>query len=349
MKTKPNYKLVVIVSLAALATLIFFSFSRASIASAQQSKPVVVISPGHGILGDDGVTIDPGAVYNGLIEKDINLEVAKYAEGFLKRCPVDVYLTREGDDDQHTLIQIAQIVQSYNPTVAVAIHANSGSQSGTEGWYTEGGYDDANSLLLAKALAESVSAQVGINDLGTIPDSRSRFGKLYIRDWKVPSAIIELAYLQKDYELLENNQEDFGRAVARAILEYLNISPLCADNAVAQGVFAATYFPADKGNNTIKILNDGVIPWRQREYALKSIGDSRGAESSYPIPGDITAGEIAKWQIPITAPITPGVYRQIWQIQRGEEKVGSEVTVYMVVVPQQAKDLKEKIDNFTFR
>jgi len=317
-----------------------------AVAHAQVSRPVVVLSPGHGQLAESGTAIDPGAVYKGLNEKDINLEVAKYTQSFLKRCPLDIYLTRDGDDHDHRLTDVDEIVNALNPTIGVAIHTNSGGAkpSGAEGWYTVKGNDDENSKKLAGILSKSISTQFGIKDLGTKSETSNRHGGLYIHWWKTPSALIEIGYLQGDFEILKNNQKDFGRAIAKAILEYLEISPTCADNAIQQDIYASTYFPDDSDNNTIRILNDGVAPWNVGDYELKNNGDTYGAKDSYALPRKIVPGEIAEWQIPVKAPSNSNVYQQQWQIYRGEETVGKRINVYIIVVPQEAKELKENID-----
>ena len=80
------------------------------VAQAQENRPVVVLSPGHGWWDPDSQKIDPGAVSGDLVEKDINLDVAQYAQDYLERCPVDVYLTRNGDDKDHTLSDVDEIV-----------------------------------------------------------------------------------------------------------------------------------------------------------------------------------------------------------------------------------------------
>ena len=53
---------------------------------------VIYIDPGHGNL-------DPGAMYKGIKEKDINLEISKKVEDILIKEGAIVYLTRYGDYD----------------------------------------------------------------------------------------------------------------------------------------------------------------------------------------------------------------------------------------------------------
>jgi N-acetylmuramoyl-L-alanine amidase len=147
MRTASSLLMISILALALLGSV-------AGIALAQSGNPVVVLDPGHGWSTGTGI-IDPGAVSGDLVEKEITLDVAKQARDLLERCEVDVYLTHERDDHNHTRADIAGIVNAFNPTLAVSIHANSSETdvSGTEAWYTVVGYNDAASQVLAAMLA----------------------------------------------------------------------------------------------------------------------------------------------------------------------------------------------------
>ena len=100
-------------------------FALPMIAQGKNSQPVGVISPGHGWWDPISQQIAPGASNGDLIEKDINLAVAHFARDYLKRCPVDVYLTRNQDDMENTLSDVTEIVNGYQPTIGVSIHTNS--------------------------------------------------------------------------------------------------------------------------------------------------------------------------------------------------------------------------------
>jgi len=91
------------------------------------SKKIIVIDPGHGGK-------DPGAIANGLREKDVNLKIAKKLKKILEKDPrFKVYLTRNSD----------RFVDLYNRTVFavkknadlfISIHCNSSptrTESGT--------------------------------------------------------------------------------------------------------------------------------------------------------------------------------------------------------------------------
>lgn len=316
------------------------------IVKAQTSRPVIIISPGHGWWDEDSQKIAPGVVNGDLIEKDINLDVARYVRTYLSRCPVDVHLTRDGDDPDHTLEDVDEIVNGYNPTVGVSIHTNSftGLQTGTEGWYTVNGFDDENSQKLAALLSGNIASRLEIRNIGTKPETQNRYGGLYIHNWDAPSALIEIAEIHGDAELLRNRKDDFGRSIAQAILEYLEIDPHCADWSIPQGLLISTYFPRETKTNDINLLNDGLVVWRVQDYSLVNQGNEYGAEAIYPLSQQTPVKEIATWDIPAVAPNRPGIFRQEWQLVRGEDQVGNKITVYLIVVPEEARQIKEDID-----
>lgn len=310
----------------------------------QESAPTIVLDPGHGWkVGDQ---IDTGAISGDLIEKDINLDVAKHAQGYLERCPVDVHLTRDGDDPNHVKEDIDEIVNSFEPTVGISIHTNSGdgSPSGTEAWYTVGGVDDIESQRLAALLADGISTRLEIANRGIKPETENRHEGLYIHWWSAPSALVEIAFLQGDAELLRERRVDFGRSIAHSALQYLEIDPRCADWAAQEGLDVATYFPGDSRSNSVELRNDGLLSWDPLSYFLTSAGNEYGADVQYPLFGETTVDELAAWEIPAVAPTRPGVYQQHWQLMRGSESVGRKATVYIIVVPEEARELKQSID-----
>jgi N-acetylmuramoyl-L-alanine amidase len=316
-------------------------------ARAQSPRPVLVLDPGHGWNNGAGL-IDPGAVSGDLVEKEITLDVARQARDILSRCDVDVHLTHDRDDYNHTENDIAGIVNGYDPTLAVSIHANSSdiTASGAEAWYTVGGYDDASSQALAATLAAEVANQFAIPNRGALPETQNPLGGLYIHDWEAPSALLELAFLQGDAELLRTERRNFARAIARTLLNYVNVPLDCADHASAEGFAIAVYFPEEERTNAVTLLNDGLLPWDPSEYSLVNTQKPLGAPESLPLPQVVQAGEMATWDaIPAKAPETAGIHRQKWQLYKGETPLGDEATVIVIVVPQQAVALKEEIES----
>ena len=93
----------------------------------------------------------------------------------------------------------------------------------------EGQDDTNNSQRLAETSAENIASRLTIPDRGAFPESSSYHGGLYIHQWNVLSALVEMAYLQTDAMLLREKRRDFARPFALAILSYLDQPATCAD------------------------------------------------------------------------------------------------------------------------
>ncbi len=100
----------------------------------------VVLDPGHG-------GAEPGAVsQGGLLEKDLNLAVAREAARLLTEAGATVVLTRDGD---HTMTAAARglVADAIGPALLVSIHHNGGAEPGDGGpgtiVFTEGASEEA--------------------------------------------------------------------------------------------------------------------------------------------------------------------------------------------------------------
>ena len=82
----------------------------------------VYIAVGHG-------GSDPGAVANGVKEKDVNLSIANYCTEYLKARGVLVEQSRIKDVDP---VGTVRKCNEYAPDVAVSIHNNAGGGDGAE-------------------------------------------------------------------------------------------------------------------------------------------------------------------------------------------------------------------------
>ena len=89
------------------------------------SKPVIVLDPGHG-------GYDPGAVYHGLEEKDLNLKLALQVATSLGRSgAVKVLLTRERDIYVSLADRVA-LSRRAGADLFLSLHANAGGGRGFE-------------------------------------------------------------------------------------------------------------------------------------------------------------------------------------------------------------------------
>ena len=178
----------------------------------------VFLGAGHG--GND-----PGAVANGLKEKDVNLAIAKACRDELKRHGVDVKLSREKDDSE-TLEEKVGECNSWGPDYALDIHNNAGGGDGAEVYHHYGGGK-------GKTLAENILAamkEIGQNSRGTKvkKNSSGRDYFAFIRETSAPAVLVECAFLdhKTDVQMVSTaaKQKTMGIAIAKGILKTLGIA-----------------------------------------------------------------------------------------------------------------------------
>lgn len=177
----------------------------------------VFIGVGHG--GGD-----PGAVANGVKEKDLNLSIAKACRDELKRHGVEVRMSRAKDENDPLSEEIREC-NAFAPDLAVDIHNNAGGGDGAEAFYHYGGGK-------SKTLAENILLEivkVGQNSRGAKIRKNSQ-GKDYygfIRETSAPAVIVECAFVDNAQDLktlaTESDRQRVGQAIAKGVLKTLGV------------------------------------------------------------------------------------------------------------------------------
>ena len=177
----------------------------------------VFIGVGHGLS-------DPGAVANGVKEKDLNLAIAKACRDLLAKHGVTVKMSRTTDENDPLSEEIREC-NSFAPDLAVDIHNNAGGGDGAEVFYHYGGGK-------SKTLAENILGEivkVGQNSRGAKVRKNSQ-GKDYygfIRETSAPAVIVECAFVDNvtDLKILasESLKKSMGEAIAKGILKSLGV------------------------------------------------------------------------------------------------------------------------------
>ena len=173
----------------------------------------VVIDAGHG-------GTDPGAVNGTRLEKDDNLRMALAIGNFLRNCGVNVTYTRS-TDVFIPLLERSRISNRVNADLFVSVHRNSSTNSaanGVENWIHNNATPRTASA--AKMVLDRVVA-VGVqNNRGLL---RGNFSVL--RNTDAPSMLMEYGFISNDEDnrLFDVNFDDYARATAGGILQFLNI------------------------------------------------------------------------------------------------------------------------------
>ena len=93
-----------------------------------------------------------------------------------------------------------------------------------------------------------------------------------------------------------------------------------------------------------RLENSGRIKWQAGKVQL--VGGTKNpdkAPRSPPLASDIAPGATAKWDISLQGSGTPGVRTLTYQLQADGEPFGAAVTGYVVLLPEQLKDMEQRI------
>lgn len=177
----------------------------------------VYIGVGHG-------GYDPGAVGNGLKEKDLNLSIAMVCQAELVRHGVTVMMSRTTDISESTSAKAAEC-NRFDPDLCADIHINAGGGDGAEVWCSING---GTGRKLAANILEEIKA-IGQNSRG-IKTRKNSAGKDYfgfIRLTNAPANIVECAFIdtKKDIAIIDTaaEQKVMGIAIAKGFLRTLGI------------------------------------------------------------------------------------------------------------------------------
>lgn len=178
----------------------------------------VFIGVGHGGK-------DPGAVANGLKEKDLNLAIALACKDELERHGIEVKMSRTKDEND-TLTEEINECNAYGPDLALDIHNNAGRGNGAEAYCSIKGGTDRT--LATNVLKEIV--KIGQNSRGVKTKKRADGLDYYgfIRLIPAPSIIVECAFVDNatDIQIIDTEAEQkiMGIAIAKGVLTTLGIA-----------------------------------------------------------------------------------------------------------------------------
>lgn len=197
----------------------------------------VYIGVGHG-------GSDPGAIANGISEKNANLDVAKACYNALKDSGITVKISRDKDVTKGLAAYVKEC-NAFNPDLAVDIHHNAGGGDGAEVYHAK---NDKTDDALAKNILDEI-VKIGQNSRGIKTKTNSAgsdyFG--FIRQIKCPSVLVECAFLdnKNDVKIVDtkSEREKMGIAIAKGILKTLNKEYKKTDPKPSAKTTKASFFP----------------------------------------------------------------------------------------------------------
>ena len=171
---------------------------------------------------------DPGALGNGLKEKDITLAMSKKVGAILQEHGVVINYTRTTDKFL-TLTERAMVANNAAADFFVSFHVNSATNPNARGFelFTTKGTTKADEL------AEYIALEI----IKAFPDVPFRADKTdgdldkeenftVITKTKMPAVLVEMGFIVNsiDAQMLRTQQDKIATAIAKGILKYLGIA-----------------------------------------------------------------------------------------------------------------------------
>jgi N-acetylmuramoyl-L-alanine amidase len=179
---------------------------------------VVVVDAGHG--GNQS-----GAVYGGVKEKTLNLDIAKILNNKLKELGIVTYMTRSGDSSI-SLYSRSGLANSKKADLLISIHNNAGLKKYTGSmtlYYPSSSKTKGNlsSYQFASIVQKNMCETLGSKNMGIVP--RSQLAVL--RTSNMPAVIAEVGYMSNSSELAKLKtyayKEKAAESLKKAVVESL--------------------------------------------------------------------------------------------------------------------------------
>ncbi|MDQ0257246.1 N-acetylmuramoyl-L-alanine amidase [Evansella vedderi] len=197
----------------------YASLSNLQVVSTTNRAPLrgktIVVDPGHG-------GSDPGAIANGLREKDVVLDISLVLQRKLRMAGANVVMTRTTDVFP-SLDRRVQIANNSNGHAFVSVHANASTHTAANGTetYWNRTHSSASSQRLARLTQNHLVRQLGTRDRG-IHHGNFRV----ISQTRMPSILVEVGFLTNrgDADKLRQNiyKERSAEGIYRGLVDYFN-------------------------------------------------------------------------------------------------------------------------------
>ncbi len=245
--------------------------AHALAAAPKPPAPIVVtVDAGHGgqpSPAHPNTPFDPGAIgTNGLLEKDVDLDVASRLAALLRIDLVDVVMTRTSDVHL-TAAQRRHISAGHHAALVVSVHGNSSARAAAAGAVVT--YPATSSLAFARTLSDALAAEIGRDG---VPDGGIVQGS---GDWlhnPVPAATVEMAYLSNPTEAALLATPAFRQDVATGVRD---------------GIEA--YMPS------IIARRDAILAWRHAHHGGSAQGGLAPASAAIAGSGGFQFGPLIAW------------------------------------------------------
>ena len=154
----------------------------------------------------------------GLRECDVALKVGELTAKYLNAVGIETVVFQND-----ALLEVCHRANKLEADLFISIHCNSVESpyaEGTETWYCSG---SEAGRLLAECIQDQIVDSMSTVDRGIKEAVPGKNGLYVLTNTDMPAVLVELAFIsnEDDEKLLRNNQDDFARAIARGVTDYL--------------------------------------------------------------------------------------------------------------------------------
>ena len=183
-----------------------------------RKDPLVVLDAGHG-------GYDAGSEFNGVLEKNVTLEITKKIGEELEKRGIPVLYTRDSDNvdwpsnELQDLEERVHIANTSGASLFVSIHTNATETKDGQGFEIWTKTSDEQSKQLAENIEQEVITLPYINNRGIKFEEISPLHVLHYNE--LPAVLIEAGFLESEkdcqYLLVEEKQIKFAEKIADGI------------------------------------------------------------------------------------------------------------------------------------
>ncbi|HBA49822.1 MAG TPA: N-acetylmuramoyl-L-alanine amidase [Lachnospiraceae bacterium] len=179
----------------------------------QHEKPFIIIDPGHG-------GTDTGCSREGVMESEINMQIANRLAGKLEGLGFETLLLREDNTTDVSLDERVARAEAEKADIFVSIHQNAYDEDvdevkGIETWYYG---ESEGSRRLAELVHQGAVEKTGAVDRGIQNDQ-----ELYVlKNTSIPACLIETAFLSSRSDRNDIVSGEYQDLVAEGIAQGIN-------------------------------------------------------------------------------------------------------------------------------
>lgn len=204
-----------------LATILVGAWSVKTVSSKQiLEKKKVLIDAGHG-------GVDPGKVSkSGVLEKDVNLQIAIRLGKYLKKQGLEVYYTRQQDEGLYDpnskrkkaedLQKRCQIVENVKPDIMISIHQNSFEDTSVKGAQVFYFSTSKESQRLGECVQQGLIDQVNNKNHRK---SKANDSYYILKKTACPTIIVECGFLSNPEECKKLQEEGYQSKIVEGIYQ----------------------------------------------------------------------------------------------------------------------------------